>query len=141
MHHPSDRNMILQLHLLSFSTGQPHPFAEQPIIFIAAKAPPLGICNAVVEIVGDFLVLLIVFLEEWNENEDMFFVVLWKKGEVHCVSISGLPYIPSSFAYTSCSALFPRMENSLRFYFLFARHPHDPQPESKYGRSNEDCDR
>jgi len=133
--------MILQLHLLSFSTGQPHPFAEQPIIFIAAKSPPLGICNAVVEIVGDFLVLLIGFLEEWNENEDMFFVVLWKKGEAHCVSISGSSHIPSSLAYTPCSASFPRMENSLRFHFPFARHPHDSQPESKYGRSNEDCDR
>ena len=107
MHHPSDRNVILQLHLLSFSTGRSHPLAEQPIIFIAAKSLPLGICNALIEIVGDVLVLLITFLEEWNENEDMFSVVLWKRGEAHCVSVSGLYHITSNSAYTSCFSFVP----------------------------------
>ena len=81
--------MILQLRLLSFSTGLPHPLAEQPVIFIAAKSLPLGNCYALIEIVGDFLVLIIAFLRRWNENEDMIFLVRWKKGEAHFVSFSG----------------------------------------------------
>ena len=133
MHHPSDRNMILQLHLLSFSTGQPHPLAEQPIIFIAAKTLPLGICNHLVEIVGDVLVLLITFLEEWNENEDMLFVVLWKRGEAHCVSVSGLYHTLSTSLIHHASALFPQMENLHRLHFPFARYPRDSQPEAEYG--------
>ena len=94
--------MILQLHLLSISTGRSHPLAEQPIIFIATKSLPLGICNVVIEIAGDFLVLLITFLEEWTEDDDMFFVVLWKTGETRCVSVSGLYPLPPDIIYTSC---------------------------------------
>jgi len=104
VHHPSDRNMIFQFHLLSFSTGRSHPLAEQPVIFISTKSLPLGICNVVIEIVGDFLVLLVTFLEELDENE-MFFVVLWKRGEAHRVSVSGLYHIPSNIAHTSCFSL------------------------------------
>lgn len=84
--HPSDRNMTLELRLLSFSTGQPHPLAEQPIVFIAAKSLLLGHCNVLIEIVGDFLALLITFPWVRNENEDVFYLVRWKKGEIHCVS-------------------------------------------------------
>ena len=61
---------------------------------------PLGDPNVLIEIVGDFVILLVTFLEEWNENEDLFFLVRWKKGEVHCVSVSKLYHIPSNFAYT-----------------------------------------
>jgi len=74
--------MIFQFHLLSFSTGRSHPLAEQPVIFICTKSLPLDICNVVIEIFGDFLVLLVTFLEESDENE-MFFVVLWKRGKAH----------------------------------------------------------
>ena len=89
MHGPSGENTILQLRLLSFSTGLPHPLAEQPVVFIAAKSLPLGDCNALIEIVGDFLVLLVTFLRRQNEDEDMVFLMRWKKGEAHCVSFSG----------------------------------------------------
>ena len=77
----------MELRLLSFSTGQPHPLAEQPIIFITTKSLLLGHCNVLIEIAGDFLALLITFPWVRNENEDMFFLVRWKKGEIHCVSI------------------------------------------------------
>jgi hypothetical protein len=86
---PSGRNTILQLRLLSFSTGLPHPLAGLPVIFIATRRLPLGDRNVLIEIVGDFLVLLITFLGRWNKNKDMIFLVRWKKGEAHCVSFSG----------------------------------------------------
>ena len=88
MHGPSGGNTILELQLLSFSTGLPHPLAEQPVIFIAAKSFPLGDYKGTTDIVGDFLVLFITFIGRWDENEDMTFLVRWKKGEAHCVSFS-----------------------------------------------------
>ena len=78
--------MTLEIRLLSFSTGQPHPLAEQPIIFIPLKYLPFDHCNDVIEIVGDFLALLITFRRARDEHEDKFFLVDWKKGEAHCVS-------------------------------------------------------
>jgi len=75
---------------LSFSTGLPHPLAEQPVIFIAATSLPLGECNVPIEIVGDYLVLLVTFIGRWNVNEDMIFLVRWKTGEAHCVSFFGI---------------------------------------------------
>jgi hypothetical protein len=90
---PSDRNMILEMRLLRFSTGQPHPLAEQPIIFITTKTVFLGDPIVSIETVGDFLALLITFDEEEDENEseneDMLFLVRWKKGETYHVSVSG----------------------------------------------------
>jgi hypothetical protein len=54
----------------------------------------LGNCNVLIEIVGDFLALLITFPWARNEHEDMFFLVRWKKGEAHCVSVLCLHLIP-----------------------------------------------
>jgi hypothetical protein len=78
--------MTLEIRLLRFSTGQPHPLAEQPIIFITTKSQLLGPCSIHIEIVGDFLALLIAFPWVRSKQEDMFFLVRWKKGEAHCVS-------------------------------------------------------
>jgi hypothetical protein len=93
--------MTLEIRLLSFSTGQPHPLAEQPIIFITTKSLLLGHCNVLIEIVGDFLALLVTFPWAQNEHEDMFFLVRWKKGEAHCVSVLSLRLIlpPSLMLY------------------------------------------
>ena len=94
MDRSSDRHMTLEIRLLSFSTGQPHPLAEQPVIFITKKSLLLGHCNVLIEIVGDFLALLITFPWSRSENEDMFFLVRWKKGETHCVSAPRLIAYP-----------------------------------------------
>ncbi|KAN0118369.1 hypothetical protein V8E52_005345 [Russula decolorans] len=85
---PSERRMTLEIRLLRFSTGQPHPLAERPIIHITTKSLLLGHCNVLIEIVGDFLALLITFPWARNEQEDMFFLVRWKKGEAHCLRSS-----------------------------------------------------
>ncbi|KAH9038808.1 hypothetical protein EDB85DRAFT_392455 [Lactarius pseudohatsudake] len=79
---PIDRHHTLEIRLLSFSTGQPHPLAEQPIIFIASISLILGHCNVLIEVVGEYLALLITF--PWRDtNEDMFFLLRWKMGEAH----------------------------------------------------------
>ena len=80
----------MELQLLSFSTGQPHPLAEQPVIFIDERnlSVPLNTQSTKIEIVGDFLVLLISF-PEWSMNQDMFLLVRWKTGVTHCVRVPG----------------------------------------------------
>ena len=80
--------MILELRLLRFSTGQPHPLAEQPIVFIDKKIMPLDELSVEIEIVGDFLILLVSFFG-FSRNRDIFFLVRWKTGMIHRVSISG----------------------------------------------------
>ena len=105
MGHPSDRNMILEIRLLKFSTGQPHPLAEQPIIFITTTTVYPGDPIVNIEIVGDFLALLITFDEEEDENESenegMFFLVRWKKGETYHVSVLGLQHDPRAPGHRS----------------------------------------
>jgi len=85
---PIDRHHTLEIRLLSFSTGQAHPLAEHPIIFIASLSLIVGHCNVLIEIVGEFLALLITFPWARDANEDMFFLLRWKKGEVHFVSLA-----------------------------------------------------
>jgi len=68
-----DMNMTLEIRLLSFSTGQPHPLAERPIIFIK-ESPLLDHCNVLIDIVGEFLALLITLPSARSESEDMFFL-------------------------------------------------------------------
>jgi hypothetical protein len=77
----------LELRLLSFSTRQPHPLAEQPIIFIDKKILPLDRRSSEIEIVGDFLIILVSFFE--GRNQDMFLLVRWKTGLTHWVSVFG----------------------------------------------------
>ncbi|KAI9462680.1 hypothetical protein F5148DRAFT_982664 [Russula earlei] len=70
-----ERRMTFEIQLLSFSTGQPHPLAQQPIIFITTKSVLLGHCNVLIEVVGDFLALLITFPWARNENEGHCFEI------------------------------------------------------------------
>lgn len=88
MRHLSEKT-TLEIRLLSLSTSQPHPLAEEPNIFIATKSLPLGIYGTNIEIAGDFLILFVTF-EDGNENEDIFFLVRWKKGKSYCVSVPSL---------------------------------------------------
>ncbi|KAI9431717.1 hypothetical protein H4582DRAFT_2003725 [Lactarius indigo] len=85
---PIDRYHTLEIRLFSFSTGQPHPLAEQPIIFIASISLILGDCGVLIDIVGEYLALLITFPWERGASEDMFFLLRWKKGEAHYVRSS-----------------------------------------------------
>ena len=78
----------MELRLLSFSTGQPHPLAQQPVIFIDKKVLPLDFRSPQIEIVGDFLILLITFSGR-SRNQDMFLLVRWKSGLTYCVRVPG----------------------------------------------------
>jgi len=90
--------VILELRLLSFSTGQPHPLVEQPVVFIDKKILPLDQRFCKMEIIGDFLILLVSFWED--SNQDVFFLVRWKTGMTHCVSVPELLQIrPSSLIH------------------------------------------
>src|SRR5712671_5486222 len=129
-----ERRMTFEIHLLSFSTDQHHPLAQKPIIFVTTKSL-IGHCNVLIEIVGDFLALLITFPWARNENEDMFFLVRWKKGETHCVSVPRTQRIPSHTVYPA--SVF-RMGSVCIFQFPLARHSRDPEPHSKLHRSGQD---
>ncbi|KAN0135799.1 CNH domain containing protein [Lactarius tabidus] len=81
---PNDRYYTLEIRLFSFSTGQPHPLAEQPIIFIGSILLP-DRPHLWTEIVGDYLALRITSPLAQNPSLEMFFLVRWKKGEAHCL--------------------------------------------------------
>jgi hypothetical protein len=74
---------------LSFSTGQPHPLAQQPVIFVDKKVLPLESLSLQIEIVGDFLILMIAFFRR-SRNQDIFFLVRWKSGMTYCVRVPEL---------------------------------------------------
>jgi hypothetical protein len=127
VYRPYERNRILELQLLSFSTGQPHPLAEQPVIFIDERnlSAPLNTQSTKIEIVGDFLVLLISF-PEWSMNQDMFLLVRWKTGVTHCVRVPGSLEIRAPSLILLCSARVSRKGNLQPFHSPLARHPCDP---------------
>jgi len=105
VHHLHEENAILELRLLSFSTGQPHPLAEQPVIFIDKKILPLDWRLCKIEIVGDILIFLALFWRS-SSNQDMFFLVRWKKGLTYCASVPGLLEIrpPSLIHYVQLAS-------------------------------------
>jgi hypothetical protein len=101
---PIDRHHTLEIRLLSFSTNQPRPLAEQPIIFISSKSLILDLPSVRIKIVGDYLALHITFLLLQDASDDMFFLVVWIKGEVHCVSHSQLfPSLIIKSCLSSCA--------------------------------------
>ena len=111
------KNMTLEMRLLSLSTGQPHPLAEQPVIFIATKSLPLGIYGIHIEVIGDFLIYLVT-LEEWVRDQDVFSLVRWKMGEVHIVSLSFTAHF-STIAYSPFYAQLRSSEWGAYAYFSF----------------------
>ena len=128
----------MEIRLLSFSTGRPHPLAEQPIIFITKTSLHFGHCSVVIEIVGDFIALLISFSSARDEHEDMFFLVRWKRGEAHCVSDntahSGVVFV----IYLVSLASVLRMGNLLKLQFSFGRHPRHPELDTEYTGNSQD---
>ncbi|KAN0133586.1 hypothetical protein V8E53_008574 [Lactarius tabidus] len=95
---PIDKHHPLEIRLLSFSTNQPHPLAtQQPVIFIASISLILDLPSVRIEIVGDHLALHITFLLLRDASGDMFFLVVWIKGEVHCLRSS----VWGAYAYSS----------------------------------------
>ena len=69
------------------------------------------------EIVETFLIYWITF-EAWSQNEDMFSLVRWKKGEMHFVSLSVTAH-SSSIASSSVYAQFQSLEWGTQGHFSF----------------------
>ena len=89
--------------MLNFSSNQPHPLAEQPIIFITSMSL-VGYYKVRIEIVGEYLALLITFSLVQDAKVDMFFLVRWKKGVAHFVSVSqSLPSVDTKRRLSSCA--------------------------------------
>ncbi|KAG5641544.1 hypothetical protein DXG03_004803, partial [Asterophora parasitica] len=68
---------IYEIHFRQFSTGEPHPLAQQPVLFIQQSGtarPSMGI-----EIVGDHLALVITWFSEPNVS-DQLYVFDWRTG-------------------------------------------------------------
>ncbi|KAF8258992.1 hypothetical protein EI94DRAFT_1752770 [Lactarius quietus] len=70
--------------------------ACKPIIFVALISLILGNCNVLIEIVGEFVALLITFPLVRDASVDMFFLVRWKTGKAH-----RLPSERGAYAYFS----------------------------------------
>jgi hypothetical protein len=70
-----DGNMASEIRSLSFSSGQLHPLAEQPIIDITIKGLHLGYCNVLIEIVGGFL----AFESDFDNCRMSWRVKLWEE--------------------------------------------------------------
>ena len=113
MGQPSNNPTTLEMRLLSFSTGQPHPLAEQPIIFIMSMSPLLGHCNVLIEVVGEFLALLITFPAARDEVK--FFLVRWKRGETHSMSLPELRLDPQSSEWGAHSSFAFLLQDILVF--------------------------
>ena len=101
---------------------------------------PHGIRNFKIEIVGDFVIFLVTFLE-WSSNQDIFFLVQWKMGLPHRVSVLGSSQNLTAIADTSYLA-WTSLKGILRkFQPPLARHPRDSELDSEYARSGQDRDR
>ena len=98
------------MRLLSFSTGQRHPLAERPIIFIMSMSLVLGRCNVLIEVVGEFLALLITLPDEVK-----FFLVRWKRGEIHSMSLPELRLGPQSSEWGAHSSFAFLLQDTLVF--------------------------
>ena len=77
--------------------------------------PLLGHCDVLIEVVGDFLGLLITFPQARDGNEDNFFLVRWKRGEVHSMSLPELWLIPQSPEWGAYSSFAFLLQDTLVF--------------------------
>ncbi|KAA1474117.1 hypothetical protein DENSPDRAFT_313633 [Dentipellis sp. KUC8613] len=90
-------NLVLELRLLSFSTGKPHPQAENHTLFVDNRTPHFGRSSILIEIVGDYLALLLTFPWVRMGEGDAFYLVNWKKGILNRVAMPQDP--PASFTF------------------------------------------
>ncbi|KAF5380137.1 hypothetical protein D9615_006303 [Tricholomella constricta] len=96
--HPTDTSVhIIELNLLQFSTGQPHPRARNPVFFVAETGwprPAIGI-----EIVGDNIALITTHFLNPFQPRDRFYIFDWPtatlKMEIHAPNhtYSGLVFL------------------------------------------------
>jgi hypothetical protein len=82
---------ILEIQLLQFSTGKPHPSAQQPVMFLAKS---IYINSSVsIEIVGDHLA--IILKQHLLLCLPTFVLYDWKTGKINMVSHSKIIFLQS----------------------------------------------
>ncbi|KAG6919370.1 hypothetical protein DXG01_006919 [Tephrocybe rancida] len=81
---------VLEIRLFQFSTGKPHPLARTPVQFVHDTSRPE--IATLIEIVGDYLVLVITHTVHHLLVRDCMYVFQWKTGTVTMnVSESKIP--------------------------------------------------
>lgn len=77
---------------LQFSTGKPHPLAKYEKDLLLHYPRENGYCAATLDIVGQYIILLVTFpspeLELEGYPSDDLFVINWLTGEITVVSSS-----------------------------------------------------
>ncbi|KAG6856317.1 hypothetical protein H0H87_005597 [Tephrocybe sp. NHM501043] len=69
----------VEVHLLQFSTGKPHPLAREPVLFVRKAHGPTA-AGVGIEIVGDYLALITT--PSSTELAARFCVFAWKTGNI-----------------------------------------------------------
>ncbi|KAG6825958.1 hypothetical protein H0H92_001725 [Tricholoma furcatifolium] len=77
---------IVQMHLIQFSTGKPHPLAQQPVLTVEESA--LTHAPTVIGVVGDHLVAILGGSSYDRSVHDRFYILEWKTGIVKLVRLS-----------------------------------------------------
>jgi hypothetical protein len=73
---------VTELILLNISSGAYHTSAVQPVIYVTDADPDLGHCSVMLEVVGDYLALLLTYE---TEQDGMFYLYDWRSGVLKTV--------------------------------------------------------
>lgn len=71
---------IIEIELRNFSTGAPHALTSRPTLHVMHYQAVSGRCHVSIEIVGDYLALLVLYLSPIVLTSDHFYLFDWKKG-------------------------------------------------------------
>ncbi|KAG6832983.1 hypothetical protein H0H92_004867 [Tricholoma furcatifolium] len=72
---------IIEISLLELSTGSSHPLAKSPTLLIGDSEP--GQPSILIEIVGEYLVLVMTYRDRFPVSRDRLMVFEWKTGVVN----------------------------------------------------------
>lgn len=73
---PTEGMAAIRLHILQLSTGQHHPIASQPVMYVLDTSSLPEASLACVQIVGDLLGILLIF--DFAAHPDEFALYNWK---------------------------------------------------------------
>ncbi|KAG6840243.1 hypothetical protein C0991_007991 [Blastosporella zonata] len=82
--HPSiSEKFLIEIRLLQFSTGKPHPLAREPVLFVR-ETNSWTRPSILMEIVGNHLVLVLTHVRvmQFVQGRDRMYVFEWKTGTV-----------------------------------------------------------
>lgn len=82
---PQDDKFRIEVRLLELSSGEPHPHACHPALFVM-DSPWLQL-EVAVEIIGDNLALVVTYPSNEYRPTDHLFIYKWRTGTVKMVSL------------------------------------------------------